>query len=106
MELAHPRLVEFTSSGVVLLFVTKKANAEELANNLKQEGTYLGLLHGDMDQSERNKVISDFKKKDIPVLVGYRRCRQGVRFPSNPWFLCCMGCSVWLCRPVISEEAS
>lgn len=22
-----------------------------------------------MDQSERNKVISDFKKKDIPVLV-------------------------------------
>ena len=30
------RLVEFTSSGSVLLFVTKKANAEELANNLKQ----------------------------------------------------------------------
>lgn len=63
------RLVEFTSSGSVLLFVTKKANAEELANNLKQEGHNLGLLHGDMDQSERNKVISDFKKKDIPVLV-------------------------------------
>lgn len=63
------RLVEFTSSGSVLLFVTKKANAEELANNLKQEGHNLGLLHGDMDQSERNKVISDFKKKDIPILV-------------------------------------
>lgn len=63
------RLVEFTSSGSVLLFVTKKANAEELANNLKQEDHNLGLLHGDMDQSERNKVISDFKKKDIPILV-------------------------------------
>lgn len=62
-------LVEFTSSGSVLLFVTKKANAEELANNLKQEGHDLGLLHGDMDQSERNKVISDFKKGTFPVLV-------------------------------------
>lgn len=63
------RLVEFTSSGSVLLFVTKKANAEELANNLKQEDHNLGLLHGDMDQSERNKVISEFKKKGIPILV-------------------------------------
>lgn len=63
------RLVEFTSSGSVLLFVTKKANAEELANNLKQEDHNLGLLHGDMDQSERNKVISEFKKKGIPIRV-------------------------------------
>lgn len=63
------RLVEFTSSGSVLIFVTKKANCEELATNLTQEGYSLGLLHGDMDQSERNKVISDFKKKNLPVLV-------------------------------------
>uniref|UniRef100_A0A8C7IM85 RNA helicase n=1 Tax=Oncorhynchus kisutch TaxID=8019 RepID=A0A8C7IM85_ONCKI len=63
------RLVEFTSSGSVLIFVTKKANCEELATNLTQEGHSLGLLHGDMDQSERNKVIADFKKKSLPVLV-------------------------------------
>eukprot|EP00069_Balaena_mysticetus_P005008 bmy_17560T0 len=76
------RLVEFTSSGSVLLFVTKKANAEELANNLKQEGHDLGLLHGDMDQSERNKVISDFKKKDIPVLVATDVAARGLDIPS------------------------
>ncbi|XP_032473038.1 ATP-dependent RNA helicase DDX42 isoform X2 [Phocoena sinus] len=76
------RLVEFTSSGSVLLFVTKKANAEELANNLKQEGHSLGLLHGDMDQSERNKVISDFKKKDIPVLVATDVAARGLDIPS------------------------
>lgn len=63
------RLVEFTSAGSVLVFVTKKANCEELATNLQQEGYSLGLLHGDMDQSERNKVITDFKKKSLPVLV-------------------------------------
>nr|XP_060636767.1 ATP-dependent RNA helicase DDX42 isoform X1 [Anolis sagrei ordinatus]XP_060636768.1 ATP-dependent RNA helicase DDX42 isoform X1 [Anolis sagrei ordinatus] len=76
------RLVEFTSSGSVLLFVTKKANAEELANNLKQEGPSLGLLHGDMDQSERNKVISDFKKGAFPVLVATDVAARGLDIPS------------------------
>ncbi|NXE24638.1 DDX42 helicase, partial [Ardeotis kori] len=76
------RLVEFTSSGSVLLFVTKKANAEELANNLKQEDHNLGLLHGDMDQSERNKVISEFKKKGIPILVATDVEARGLDIPS------------------------
>ena len=79
------RLVEFTSSGSVLIFVTKKANCDELATNLTQEGHSLGLLHGDMDQSERNKVIADFKKKNLPVLVatdvaGERRSQSDLGF--------------------------
>ncbi|KAF3699853.1 ATP-dependent RNA helicase DDX42 [Channa argus] len=76
------RLVEFTSSGSVLIFVTKKANCEELATNLMQEGYSLGLLHGDMDQSERNKVISDFKKKNLPVLVATDVAARGLDIPS------------------------
>ena len=27
------------------------------------------LIHGDMDQFERNKVITSFKKKEVPILV-------------------------------------
>uniref|UniRef100_A0A8C9ZW35 ATP-dependent RNA helicase DDX42 n=1 Tax=Sander lucioperca TaxID=283035 RepID=A0A8C9ZW35_SANLU len=76
------RLVEFTSSGSVLIFVTKKANCEELATNLTQEGYSLGLLHGDMDQSERNKVISDFKKQNLPVLVATDVAARGLDIPS------------------------
>ncbi|MFT7814768.1 ATP-dependent RNA helicase DDX42 [Arapaima gigas] len=76
------RLVEFTSSGSVLIFVTKKANCEELATNLTQEGYSLGLLHGDMDQSERNKVITDFKKKSLPVLVATDVAARGLDIPS------------------------
>lgn len=63
------RLVEFIFLGSVFLFVIKKVNVEELVNNFKQEGYNFGLFYGDMDQSERNKVILDFKKKDILVLV-------------------------------------
>ncbi|XP_067088416.1 ATP-dependent RNA helicase DDX42 [Osmerus mordax] len=76
------RLVEFTSSGSVLIFVTKKANCDELATNLTQEGHSLGLLHGDMDQSERNKVIADFKKKNLPVLVATDVAARGLDIPS------------------------
>ncbi|KAM8945793.1 ATP-dependent RNA helicase DDX42 [Pelodytes ibericus] len=76
------RLVEFTSTGSVLLFVTKKANAEELAANLRMEDHQLGLLHGDMDQSERNKVISDFKRKNIPILVATDVAARGLDIPS------------------------
>ncbi|XP_056404008.1 ATP-dependent RNA helicase DDX42 [Hyla sarda] len=76
------RLVEFTSTGSVLLFVTKKANADELANNLRLEDHQLGLLHGDMDQSERNKVITDFKKKNIPILVATDVAARGLDIPS------------------------
>ncbi|XP_071391220.1 ATP-dependent RNA helicase DDX42 isoform X1 [Centroberyx affinis] len=76
------RLVEFTSSGSVLIFVTKKANSEELAANLTQEGHSLGLLHGDMDQSERNKVIADFKKKNLPILVATDVAARGLDIPS------------------------
>ncbi|XP_072342994.1 ATP-dependent RNA helicase DDX42-like isoform X1 [Scyliorhinus torazame] len=76
------RLVELTSRGSVLIFVTKKANSDELAANLNQEGHTVGLLHGDMDQSERNKVISDFKKKSIPVLVATDVAARGLDIPS------------------------
>ena len=29
----------------------------------------VGLMHGDMSQTERNEVISSFKKKEMPVLI-------------------------------------
>ncbi|XP_033883359.2 ATP-dependent RNA helicase DDX42 [Acipenser ruthenus] len=76
------RLVEFTSAGSVLIFVTKKANCEELATNLNQEGWTIGMLHGDLDQSERNKVISDFKNKSLPVLVATDVAARGLDIPS------------------------
>lgn len=44
-------------------------NAEELANNLKLKEFDVLLLHGDMDQIERNKVITQFKRKEVSILV-------------------------------------
>ncbi len=38
------RLVEFTSRGSVLIFVTRKVNSEEVASSLKGEG-HRGMIH-------------------------------------------------------------
>ncbi|XP_022079915.1 ATP-dependent RNA helicase DDX42-like [Acanthaster planci] len=75
-------LVRFTTLGSVLIFVTKKLNAEELANNLCQQDFNVGLLHGDMDQSSRNSVITDFKRKVIPVMVATDVAARGLDIPS------------------------
>lgn len=49
-------IVEFLSDGSVLIFVTKKADAETVAHNLMLKEYDVVLLHGDMDQADRNKV--------------------------------------------------
>ncbi|KAG1692028.1 ATP-dependent RNA helicase DDX42 [Nymphon striatum] len=75
------RLVELLSSGSVLIFVTKKANAEELAANLRVREFDLVLIHGDMDQIERNKVITAFKKKEVPIMVATDVAARGLDIP-------------------------
>lgn len=75
-------LVDFMSTGSVLIFVTKKANAEELAAALStRELGVVALLHGDMDQSERNRVITSFKKKEADILVATDVAARGLDIP-------------------------
>ncbi|XP_046846143.1 ATP-dependent RNA helicase DDX42-like isoform X2 [Xenia sp. Carnegie-2017] len=75
-------LVRFTSEGSVLIFVTKKLNSEELSQNLKRNDFELLLIHGDMDQFERNKVITSFKKKEFTILVATDVAARGLDIPS------------------------
>ncbi|RUS76863.1 hypothetical protein EGW08_015373 [Elysia chlorotica] len=75
------RLVGFTSEGSVLIFVTRKANSEELAANLKARDFELGLMHGDMSQAERNEIISAFKKKEFSILVATDVAARGLDIP-------------------------
>ncbi|XP_033219852.1 ATP-dependent RNA helicase DDX42 [Belonocnema kinseyi] len=74
-------IVEYLSAGSLLIFVTKKLNAEELANNLKLKEFDVMLLHGDMDQVERNKVITAFKKKEVSILVATDVAARGLDIP-------------------------
>uniref|UniRef100_H2YEC3 RNA helicase n=1 Tax=Ciona savignyi TaxID=51511 RepID=H2YEC3_CIOSA len=76
------RIIPFTSEGSLLIFVTKKANAEELATNLINEGYDVALIHGDMQQYDRNNVITNFKKKQVSTLVATDVAARGLDIPS------------------------
>lgn len=72
------KLVEFTSTGSVLIFVTRIVNSEELHKNLKDHGQDALLLHGDMEQSERNRVITCFKRKEKDILIATDVAARGL----------------------------
>lgn len=74
-------LVKFLSEGSVLIFVTKKADAETVANNLLVKEYNCLLLHGDMDQADRNKVITQFKRKECDILVATDVAARGLDIP-------------------------
>ncbi|KAM8707610.1 hypothetical protein ACLKA7_014700 [Drosophila subpalustris] len=74
-------LVKFLSEGAVLVFVTKKADAETVANNLLIKEYNCLLLHGDMDQADRNKVIMQFKRKECDILVATDVAARGLDIP-------------------------
>ncbi|UJR37349.1 hypothetical protein I4U23_030057 [Adineta vaga] len=76
------KLVEFTVLGKVLIFVTRKDNCSELAKNLKENGFTVGLIHGDMAQYDRTQVISEFKKRDMPILIATDVAARGLDIPS------------------------
>jgi len=76
------RLVEFMSRGSVLVFVTKKDNSMELAHNLKVKAEIdCRCIHGDIFQSERNEIITAFKKQEFPVLVATDVAARGLDIP-------------------------
>jgi len=74
-------LVKFLSEGSVLIFVTKKVDAETVSNNLLIKEYNCLLLHGDMDQADRNKVITQFKRKECDILVATDVAARGLDIP-------------------------
>nr|CAI5824222.1 unnamed protein product [Callosobruchus analis] len=74
-------LVELLSAGSVLVFVTKKVDAELVAKDIKLREFECLLLHGDMEQAERNKVITSFKKNVCSLLIATDVAARGLDIP-------------------------
>jgi ATP-dependent RNA helicase DDX42 len=44
-------------------------NTFKKSNILNKISFVVGLIHGDMAQFDRTQVITEFKKRDMPVLI-------------------------------------
>ncbi|CAH3195974.1 unnamed protein product, partial [Porites evermanni] len=78
-------LVSFTSgtetAGLGSICLTIRRGKQILGKQIRLNFLLL-LLHGDMDQFERNKVINAFKRQEVPVLVATDVAARGLDIPS------------------------
>jgi ATP-dependent RNA helicase DeaD len=75
---ALARLIDYYNLQLSLVFCNTKKRVDELVENLKIRGYLVDGLHGDMQQKQRDVVMSRFRKREIEVLVATDVAARGI----------------------------
>ena len=62
----------------IMIFCNTKFMTDRLTSRLKKDGYAAECLHGDIPQSKRNVVMSDFRKGKFPILVATDVAARGI----------------------------
>lgn len=68
--------------GSSIIFVGRKETANILYKKLKDEGHQVSILHSDLETSERDKLIDDFRFGRSKVLITTNVLSRGIDIPS------------------------
>lgn len=72
------RILDTETGGLVLVFCHTKRQTDEVAYALKNMGYSAEAIHGDYSQSQRERVMNSFRKKQINVLVATDVAARGI----------------------------
>lgn len=72
------KLAQFIADGSVLIFVSQKHTADELADALTSRGFNVASTHGEKAQAVRSKIHFAFKNGNLPVLVATDVASRGL----------------------------
>jgi ATP-dependent RNA helicase DeaD len=72
------RLIDINDIKLSLVFCNTKRLVDELVDNLKSRGYLADGLHGDLQQRQRDIVMSKFRKKEIEILVATDVAARGI----------------------------
>lgn len=67
-----------------IIFCNTKVACEEVADFLYDQGVSCEALHGDMDQRQRDQVLTQFHHQSISFLVATDVAARGIDVPSLP----------------------
>lgn len=67
--------------GSIIVFVNTKRGAEKLAAKLYQDGHEADVIHGDLRQRQRDRVIKSFRNKVYRILVATDVAARGLDIP-------------------------
>ncbi|CAH6720123.1 ATP-dependent RNA helicase Dbp5p [[Candida] jaroonii] len=68
--------------GSSIIFVATRATANKLYAKMKNEGHTVSVLHGDLENSERDKLIDDFREGRSKVLITTNVLARGIDIAS------------------------
>lgn len=66
----------------ILVFVRTKRGADQLSNDLYDEGFHVAAIHGDRSQGQRTRALADFKMGKIRMLVATDVAARGIDIPD------------------------
>jgi ATP-dependent RNA helicase DeaD len=72
------RLIDSNNIKLGLVFCNTKRMVDELASSLQARGYLAEALHGDMRQNERDKVMAQFRKGSIEILIATDVAARGI----------------------------
>jgi len=75
---ALARLIDYHDLKLSLVFCNTKKRVDELVEELMTRGYIADGLHGDLQQKQRDVVMSKFRKKEIEVLVATDVAARGI----------------------------
>ncbi len=72
------RLIDAKNIKLGLVFCNTKKRVDELTSSLQKRGYSAEALHGDMKQTERDRVMTKFRKGNIDILVATDVAARGI----------------------------
>ncbi len=72
------RLIDVHNIKLSLVFCNTKSMVDELVEILKARGYFADALHGDLNQKQRDKVMSGFRKGTVEILVATDVAGRGI----------------------------
>ena len=72
------RLLDYNDPSRSIVFCNTKRMVDKLTEELRNRGYSPGALHGDMNQSARNRVMDQFKKGKVEILIATDVAARGI----------------------------
>lgn len=66
----------------IIIFGSRKQSVKELGHTLKRRGFNAGVIHSDLEQTEREEVLRQFRSRNIEVLVATDIIARGIDIPD------------------------
>lgn len=76
------RLIQYENPEKSIVFCRTKMDTEELAQSLRKKGIHSLVLHGDMSQNERKRVMQEIKEGELKILIATDVASRGIDISS------------------------